>query len=83
MPSPYQFRKAGKCGMDNSSALPHIAECADDIAVIKSMYGEQANHEPPLYLMHTGRAITSRPAIGAWVAYGLGTENQNLPAYGA
>ena len=45
------------------------------------MYGEHANHEPALFLMHTGRTIASRPAMGAWVAYGLGTENQNLPAY--
>jgi hypothetical protein len=81
MPSPYTFSKAGKSGMDISSALPHLATCADDIAVIRSMFGEHANHEPALYLMHTGRTITSRPAIGAWVAYGLGTENQNLPAY--
>lgn len=81
MPSPYEFRKHGKCGMDISSALPHLATCADDIAVIRSMYGEHANHEPALFLMHTGRTIASRPAIGAWVTYGLGTENQNLPAY--
>ena len=45
------------------------------------MYGEHANHEPALFLMHTGKTISSRPSIGAWVAYGLGTENQNLPAY--
>jgi hypothetical protein len=81
MPSPYSFKKAGKSGMDISSALPHLAECVDDIAVIKSMYGEHANHEPALFLMHTGRTIASRPAIGSWVTYGLGTENQNLPAY--
>jgi hypothetical protein len=81
MPSPFPFKKAGKSGMDISSALPHLAECVDDIALIRSMYGEHANHEPALFLMHSGRTIASRPAIGAWVAYGLGTENQNLPAY--
>ena len=80
-PSPFEFKKAGKCGMDISSMLPHISECADDIALIRSMYGEHANHEPALFLMHTGRTISSRPSIGSWVAYGLGTENQNLPAY--
>ena len=80
-PSPFEFKNRGKSGIEISSALPHLAECADDIAVIRSMYGEHANHEPALFLMHTGRTIASRPAIGAWVAYGLGTENQNLPAY--
>ena len=53
----------------------------DDIALIRSMYGEHANHEPALFLMHTGRTIASRPSLGSWVTYGLGTENQNLPAY--
>lgn len=80
-PSPFEFKNRGKSGIEISSALPHLAECADDLAVIRSMYGEHANHEPALFLMHTGRTIASRPAIGAWVAYGLGTENQNLPAY--
>lgn len=81
MPTPYEFQHRGKSGMEISSALPHLAGCADDITVIRSMYGEHANHEPALFLMHTGRTIASRPAIGSWVAYGLGTENQNLPAY--
>lgn len=81
MPSPFEFKKHGKSGLDISSALPHLATCADDMAVIRSMYGEHANHEPALFLMHTGRTIASRPAIGAWVSYGLGTENRNLPAY--
>lgn len=81
MPSPFPFQKHGKSGMEISSAMPHLATCVDDIAVIRSMYGEHANHEPALFLMHTGRTIASRPAIGAWVSYGLGTENRNLPAY--
>lgn len=80
-PSPYEFQAHGKSGVEISSALPHLATCADDITVIRSMYGEHANHEPALFLMHTGRTIASRPSIGAWVAYGLGTANQNLPAY--
>ena len=81
MPSPYEFKKHGQCGMEISSALPHLSECVDDIALIRSMYGEHANHEPALFLMHSGRTIASRPSVGAWVSYGLGTENQNLPAY--
>jgi len=81
MPSPFVFRKAGKAGLDISDALPHLQTVADEITVIRSMYGEHANHEPALFLMHSGRTIASRPAIGSWVSYGLGTENQNLPAY--
>ena len=80
-PTPFEFKPRGQSGMEISNALPHIAECADDIALIRSMYGEHANHEPALFLMHTGRTIASRPSIGSWVTYGLGTENQNLPAY--
>lgn len=80
-PSPFEFKKRGKCGTEVSSLLPHLAECVDDIAFIRSMYGEHANHEPALFLMHTGRTVTTRPSIGAWVSYGLGTDNQNLPAY--
>src|SRR6185503_17905733 len=81
MPSPYTFKPAGNSGIEMSEMIPHLAQCADDIALIRSMYGEHANHEPALFLIHTGRTIASRPSMGAWVAYGLGTENQNLPAY--
>ena len=80
-PSPYEFKPRGKSGIELSDALPHLATCVDDIALIRSMYGEHANHEPALFLLHTGRTIASRPSIGSWVTYGLGTENQNLPAY--
>src|SRR6187399_802554 len=81
MPSPFTFKNHGKCGMEVSNALPHLSQCVDDIALIRSMYGEHANHEPALFLLHTGRTIASRPSMGSWVAYGLGSENQNLPAY--
>jgi hypothetical protein len=81
MPSPFKFKKCGQAGLDISDALPHLQTVADDLTVIRSMYGEHANHEPALFLMHSGRTIASRPAIGSWVSYGLGTENQNLPAY--
>lgn len=80
-PSPYEFRPRGKSGLMISDRLPHLAECADDIAVIRSMYGEHANHEPALFLIHSGRTIATRPTVGAWVSYGLGSENRNLPAY--
>ncbi|MBI1786807.1 MAG: DUF1501 domain-containing protein [Acidobacteria bacterium] len=81
LPSPFQFARHGKCGMELSEALPHLAGCVDDLALIRSMYGEHFNHEPSLYLMHTGRTLPGRPALGAWVVYGLGSENRNLPAY--
>ena len=67
--------------MEISEALPHLAGCVDDITLIRSMYGEHFNHEPSLYLMHTGRTLPGRPSLGSWVVYGLGSENQNLPAY--
>jgi hypothetical protein len=81
LPSPFKFSKYGKCGMELSELLPHLGECADDITLIRSMFGEHFNHEPSLYLMHTGRTLPGRPSLGAWIVYGLGTENQNLPAY--
>ncbi|MEO7651481.1 MAG: DUF1501 domain-containing protein [Bryobacteraceae bacterium] len=81
LPSPFKFAKHGQCGMELAEVMPHLAGCVDDIALIRSMYGEHFNHEPALFLMHTGRTIPSRPSIGSWVTYGLGTENQNLPAY--
>ncbi|MCE9529749.1 MAG: DUF1501 domain-containing protein, partial [Planctomycetes bacterium] len=79
--TPYKFHKAGKSGVEYSELLPHTATCADDIAVIRSMHTEHNNHEQALWMMHTGRIITGRPTIGAWVNYALGSENQNLPAY--
>jgi hypothetical protein len=79
--SPYKFHKHGKSGLKFSETLPHIGRHADDIAVIRSMHTEHRNHEQALWMMHTGLIIAGRPAIGAWAAYGLGTVNQNLPAY--
>ncbi len=81
LPSPYKFTKHGQSGMDFSELLPYTAPHADDIAMIRSMYTETPNHEPALFMMHSGRIIPGRPSLGSWVAYGLGTENQNLPAY--
>jgi hypothetical protein len=79
--SPYKFQKAGNSGVEFSETLPHIAGHADKIAVIRSMFTEHRNHEQALWMMHTGLIVSGRPAIGAWAAYGLGTTNQNLPAY--
>ena len=79
--SPYKFQKHGQSGIEFSETLPHIAKHADELAIIRSMFTGHRNHEQALWMMHTGLIVSGRPSIGAWVAYGLGTENQNLPAY--
>jgi hypothetical protein len=79
--SPYRFHKSGACGVEFSEILPHTATCADDIAVVRSMYTEHNNHEQALWHMHTGRIVSGRPTMGAWASYALGSENANLPAY--
>lgn len=79
--SPYQFSPAGQCGIEYSEIIPHIASCADDIAVVRSMFTEHNNHEQALWMMHGGLIVSGRPTIGAWVNYALGSESRNLPAY--
>ena len=81
LPSPFKFRRYGKCGMEMTELMPHLGGVADEITLVRSVFGEHFNHEPSLYLMHTGRTLPGRPSLGAWVTYGLGTTNQNLPAY--
>ena len=81
MGSPFMFHKSGECGIEYSELLPYTSQCADDIAVIRSMVSEHNNHEQALWHMHTGRTISGRPTIGAWVNYALGSENKDLPAY--
>jgi hypothetical protein len=79
--SPFKFRKHGESGVEFSELLPNIANHADEIAVIRSMFTEHRNHEQAIWMANTGLIRSGRPNIGAWAAYGLGTENQNLPAY--
>jgi Protein of unknown function (DUF1501) len=79
--SPYRFQKYGHAGIEFSETLPRIGRHADELAVIRSMYTEHRNHEQALWMMHTGLVVAGRPTVGAWVAYGLGSENRNLPAY--
>jgi hypothetical protein len=81
MKSPWAFKKYGQCGMPVSDLLPHIGACADDLALIRSMRSESNNHVPAVYHMLTGSILAGRPGLGSWVTYGLGTENQNLPAF--
>ena len=80
-PSPFKFKKYGQSGLDISDLFPHLAGCADDLAIIRSMQAEVPNHEPSLMLMNCGDAVQSRPSFGSWTTYGLGTENQNLPGF--
>jgi len=79
--SPFTFKQYGKSGIWVSDLMPNLAEEVDDIAVIRSMHTVHFNHEQALFMIHSGRAIAGRSSIGAWVIFGLGTENQNLPAY--
>ena len=81
MKSPYRFAQHGEAGHWISNVLPHLSTCADDLAVIKSMYTTNLTHEPALFKIHGGQEMPGLPALGSWVSYGLGTENQNLPAY--
>jgi hypothetical protein len=80
-PSPYKFKRYGQCGLEVSDIFPHVAECADDLCVVRSMHADVPNHEPSLMLMNCGEARSIRPSFGSWVTYGLGTENQNLPGF--
>ena len=64
-----------------SELMPHLAKQVDDVALIRSMVTTNLTHEPALYLIHSGRMFPGHPALGSWVVYGLGSENQNLPAY--
>jgi hypothetical protein len=81
MPSPLAFAKRGRSGIDVSESLPHLAQVIDDCCIIRSMKTDVPNHEPALLQMHTGNVQPIRPAIGSWLLYGLGTENENLPGY--
>jgi len=79
--SPRKFAKHGECGMEFSDYLPHLATCADDMAMIRSMHTESFNHHPGQLMMNTGVPVFGRPSVGSWLNYGLGSESQNLPGY--
>ena len=80
-PSPYKFRQYGQGGLPVSEIFPHTARHMDDICVLRSMRADVPNHEPSLMLMNCGESILTRPSMGSWMTYGLGTENQNLPGF--
>jgi hypothetical protein len=79
--SPFQFQKYGESGIEVSELFAKTAQHIDDIAVIRSMYAQVPNHEPSLMLMNCGDSVQPRPSVGAWVLYGLGVENRNLPGF--
>ena len=81
MRSPFRFRRHGEVGMDVSELLPHLSTQVDRISLVRSMYTTNLTHEPALFIAHCGRMTPGLPSLGAWVTYGLGSENQNLPAY--
>lgn len=81
MGSNRKFSKHGQSGMEFSDLLPHLATCADDMLMVRSMHTDQFNHHPGQLLMCCGRATFGLPTMGAWITYGLGSESQNLPGY--
>ena len=81
MKSPFAFRQHGQSGRWVSELLPHLAGCVDDLTFIHSMVAKSSNHTPATFQMNTGFTMNGFPCLGAWMSYGLGSENQNLPAF--
>ncbi|MSU35711.1 MAG: DUF1501 domain-containing protein [Pedosphaera sp.] len=79
--SPFKFSKKGKCGADVSEVFPLIGEHVDDLAIVRSMYTDIPDHAAATVMMNTGSTRLVKPSVGAWLTYGLGTENQNLPGF--
>jgi Protein of unknown function (DUF1501) len=80
-PAAFPFKRWGQSGTEISTLLPYTAAHADDIAVIRSCYGEAFDHAPAMYLRCTGHQQPGRPSLGSWLSYGLGSENKNLPGF--
>lgn len=79
--SAFSFKQYGKCRAWVSELMPHTAQVVDELCFIKSMVTEQINHDPAITFMQSGHQLAGRPSIGAWLSYGLGSENKNLPAF--
>jgi hypothetical protein len=79
--SPWKFQKHGESGIEVSELFPHVARCVDDLCILNSVHGTNSAHGGALLKLHTGSDNFVRPSMGAWVTYGLGTENQNLPGF--
>ena len=81
MPSPYAFRQHGQCGRWVSEIFPHVAEMVDDLCFIHSMHTDTPEHASAMMMMNVGHLQPTRPSMGSWLTYGLGTENQDLPGF--
>lgn len=81
LPSPFKFSQHGQSGIPISDLFPHLAKCADELAVIRSMHVELPSHEMSLMLMNTGDMRLVRPSLGSWLTWGMGSENENLPGF--
>ncbi len=81
VPSAFRFDQYGASGTWVSELLPYTAQVTDDLCIIKSLFSEAINHDPAITFLQTGNQLPGRPAIGSWVSYGLGSDNQNLPAF--
>lgn len=81
MPVPFAFKNCGQSGLPISELLPNLQECADELCVLRSCHTDNPNHGPALFLMNNGTMTPIRPSMGAWMTYGLGSENENLPGY--
>lgn len=79
--TPFQFSRHGQSGMEFSELIPHLSSVADDLCLVRSMFTENNNHPFALNMLQTGKTFNGRPAIGSWIGYALGTENQDLPSY--
>ncbi len=79
--SPWKFQQHGECGHFVSELFPHVAQCVDDLCIVKSLHGTNAAHGGALLKLHTGSDNFVRPSMGSWILYGLGSENQNLPGF--
>lgn len=79
--SPWKFRRYGETGLPVSDLFPHVAQCADDLTVVRSLTSEFPEHTFANYFLHTGSGLQGRPSMGAWVNYGLGSLSQNLPGF--
>src|SRR5215470_4459476 len=81
MASPYKFKKYGQCGTEVSELYPHMAQKVDDLCLMRSIYTTSNNHSPAIFQMNSGNMRPGNPSLGSWITYGLGSENEDLPAY--
>ncbi len=79
--SPQSFTRCGRSGLEIADTYPHLQNCADDLAIVRSCHHDSFNHAPAQYMLNTGHARMGRPCLGSWVTYGLGSESEDLPAF--